>query len=190
MLRLPYLRGALVRDFVPALRQFLGSTKGLSGPVIAQLTEQWKTEQRAFAQRGLSDVDYVYLWTDGIHVNILLEEGKLCLLAMIGVRTAGRKELVALTDGACLPSGVVVGMSATFGRKGSGRATHPSRAATTQARTPRPPREVTPKPAGRLGRKRRALPQVEQLRTWRRRPWTRFGAVTNATEFWETSRGA
>jgi transposase-like protein len=63
------------------------------------MTETWKTEQRAFAQRDLSDVDYVYLWADGIHVNIRLEEHKLCLLVMIGVRADGRKELVALTDG-------------------------------------------------------------------------------------------
>ena len=44
-------------------------------------------------------MDYVYLWVDGIHVNIRLEEHKLCLLVMIGVRADGRKELVALTDG-------------------------------------------------------------------------------------------
>jgi transposase-like protein len=44
-------------------------------------------------------VDYVYLWVDGIHVNIRLEEHKLCLLVMIGVRADGRKELVALSDG-------------------------------------------------------------------------------------------
>ena len=44
-------------------------------------------------------MDYVYLWADGIHVNIRLEEHKLCLLVMIGVRADGRKELIALADG-------------------------------------------------------------------------------------------
>jgi transposase-like protein len=44
-------------------------------------------------------VDYVYLWADGIDVNVRPEEDKLCLLVMIGVRADGRKELVALTDG-------------------------------------------------------------------------------------------
>jgi hypothetical protein len=53
----------------------------------------------AFAERDLSNVDYVYLWADGIHVNVRLEEDKLCLLVMIGVRADGRKELVALADG-------------------------------------------------------------------------------------------
>jgi transposase-like protein len=66
--------------------------------VITKLAEQWKAEQRAFAERDLSDVDFVYLWADGIHVNIRLEEHKLCLLVMIGVRADGRKELVGLTD--------------------------------------------------------------------------------------------
>ena len=61
-------------DFVPALGQFLGSTAGLSAPVITRLTETWKAEQRTFAARDLSGVDYVYLWADGIHVNIRLTE--------------------------------------------------------------------------------------------------------------------
>ncbi len=99
VLPLLYLHGLSSGDFVPALGQFLGSTAGLSAPVITRLTEQWKAEQRAFAERDLSGVDYVYLWADGIHVNIRLEEHKLCLLVMIGVRADGRKELVALADG-------------------------------------------------------------------------------------------
>jgi transposase-like protein len=99
VLPLLYLHGLSSGDFVPALGQFLGSTAGLSASVITKLTETWKAEQRAFAARDLSAVDYVYLWVDGIHVNIRLEEHKLCLLVMIGVRADGRKELVALTDG-------------------------------------------------------------------------------------------
>src|SRR5215203_6133977 len=99
VLPLLYLHGLSSGDFVPALGQFLGSTAGLSGPVITKLTEAWKSEQRAFSERDLSSVDYVYLWVDGIHVNIRLDEHKLCLLVMIGVRADGRKELVALTDG-------------------------------------------------------------------------------------------
>jgi transposase-like protein len=99
VLPLLYLHGLSTGDFVPALGQFLGSSAGLSAPVITKLTEAWKAEQRAFAARDLSGVDYVYLWVDGIHVNIRLEEHKLCLLVMIGVRADGRKELVALADG-------------------------------------------------------------------------------------------
>jgi putative transposase len=99
VLPLLYLHGLSSGDFVPALGQFLGSSAGLSAAVITRLTETWRAEQRAFAERDLSQVDYVYLWADGIHVNIRLEEHKLCLLVMIGVRADGRKELVALADG-------------------------------------------------------------------------------------------
>jgi transposase-like protein len=99
VLPLLYLHGLSTSDFGPALGQFLGSSAGLSSSVITKLTETWRAEQRAFAARDLSEVDYVYLWADGIHVNIRLEEHKLCLLVMIGVRADGRKELVALTDG-------------------------------------------------------------------------------------------
>ena len=66
VLPLLYLHGLSSGDFVPALGQFLGSAAGLSGPVITKLTETWQAEQRAFAARDLSGVDYVYLWADGI----------------------------------------------------------------------------------------------------------------------------
>jgi transposase-like protein len=99
VLPLLYLHGLSSGDFAPALGQFLGSSAGLSGPVITKLTQTWQAEQKAFAGRDLSGADYVYLWADGIHVNIRLEEHKLCLLVMIGVRADGRKELIALADG-------------------------------------------------------------------------------------------
>jgi len=44
-------------------------------------------------------VDYVYVWADGIHVNIRLEQERLCLLVLVGVRADGTKELIALSDG-------------------------------------------------------------------------------------------
>ena len=99
VLPLLYLHGLSSGDFVPALGQFLGSTKGLSSSTISKMTETWQAEQKAFAKRDLSGVDYVYTWADGIHVNVRLGQEKLCLLVLIGVRADGRKELIALTDG-------------------------------------------------------------------------------------------
>src|SRR4249920_1120826 len=99
VLPLLYLHGLSTSDFGPALGQFLGSSAGLSSSVITRMTQTWQAEQHAFCQRDLSQVDYVYLWADGIHVNIRLEEHKLCLLVLIGVRADGRKELIALADG-------------------------------------------------------------------------------------------
>ena len=84
---------------MPALGQFLGGTKGLSASTITKLTETWTAEQQAFAERDFSGVDFVYLWADGIHVNVRLDDQKLCLLVMIGVRADGGKELVAHPDG-------------------------------------------------------------------------------------------
>ena len=39
------------------------------------------------------------MWVDGIHLKVRLEQDKVCLLVMVGVRADGTKELVALDDG-------------------------------------------------------------------------------------------
>lgn len=52
-------------DFISALEQFLGSSAGLSASTVTSLTEQWQQEQKQFAQRDLSGVDYVRVWADG-----------------------------------------------------------------------------------------------------------------------------
>jgi len=94
-----YLRGISTKDFVPALSEFFGSEAGLSASTIQRLTREWSQELKEFGQRDLSKVDYVYLWADGVHFNIRLEEDRLCCLVLIGVRADGRKELVAVGDG-------------------------------------------------------------------------------------------
>lgn len=99
VLPLLYLHGLSSGDFVPALAGFLGSAAGLSAATVTRLTQQWQEEARAFNARSLAEVDYVYLWVDGIHVKVRLEQDKICLLVMIGVRADGTKELVALADG-------------------------------------------------------------------------------------------
>jgi len=99
VLPLLYLHGLSSGDFVPALEQFCGSAAGLSAPTITRLTRQWQDEAKAFGERSLAGVDYVYLWVDGIHLKVRLEADKVCLLVMIGVRADGTKELVALADG-------------------------------------------------------------------------------------------
>jgi putative transposase len=99
VLPLLYLHGLSTGDFGAALERFLGSGAGLSATTITRLTSQWQDEATAFQDRDLSVTDYVYLWVDGIHLKVRLEQEKLCLLVMIGVRADGRKELVALADG-------------------------------------------------------------------------------------------
>ena len=99
VLPLLYLQGLSSQDFVPALEQFLGTSSGLSAATVTRLTAQWQDEARAFADRDLSGVDYVYVWADGVHLTVRLDETKLCLLVLVGVRVDGRKELVALAEG-------------------------------------------------------------------------------------------
>ena len=88
VLPLLYLHGLSTGDFVPALGQFLGSSAGLSAPVISRLTETWKAEQRTFSARDLSSVDYVYLWVDGIVRHEALHD-------RVGVRDLHRRAVVA-----------------------------------------------------------------------------------------------
>ena len=95
-----YLRGLSTGDFREALPVLLGDdAAGLSATNIARLTAVWDEEYRQFRQRDLADRDYVYVWVDGIHFNIRLEDDRLCTLVMIGARPNGTKELVALEDG-------------------------------------------------------------------------------------------
>ena len=41
----------------------------------------------------------MYVWADGVHFNVRLEEDRLCCLVIVGVRADGTKELVAIADG-------------------------------------------------------------------------------------------
>lgn len=100
VLPLLYLRGLSTGDFREALPALLGEdAAGLSPTTITRLTAAWDGEYQAFRRRDLSDCDYVYVWVDGIHFNIRLEEDRLCTLVVIGVKADGTKELVALEDG-------------------------------------------------------------------------------------------
>ncbi|MDZ7780561.1 MAG: transposase [Gemmatimonadota bacterium] len=70
-----YLRGLSTRDFREALPVLLGeAASGLSPSSISRKLEAWEAEVAARKKRDLSDVDYVYMWADGVHVNVRLGE--------------------------------------------------------------------------------------------------------------------
>ena len=95
-----YLRGLSTGDFRPALEALLGEdAAGLSPTTIARLTAGWEKEYKDFRRRELSGREYVYVWVDGIHFNIRLDDDRLCTLVMIGVLPNGDKELLAVEDG-------------------------------------------------------------------------------------------
>ena len=180
VLPLLYLHGLSSGDFVAALGQFPGSSAGLSAAVITRLTETWKAEQRAFAERDLSGVDYVYLRADGIRVNIGLEEHKLCLLVMIGVRADGRKELIALADGCREPAESWADLLRDCARRGM-RAPRCWPSATGRWASGTGCARYSPRPgkhgAGSTRRPTR-WPRCRSPRTRaRRRPWRRSGAL-------------
>jgi transposase-like protein len=95
-----YLKGISTGDFVEALEAILGpQAKGLSATNIVRLKEVWKQDYEAWRQRDLSEKHYVYIWVDGIHFNVRLDDERSCMLIIIGATEDGRKELLAVHDG-------------------------------------------------------------------------------------------
>ena len=95
-----YLRGLSTGDFKEALDALLGDkASGLSASSITRMTSAWEEEYRSFRRRDLSAEDYVYVWADGVHFRVRLEDDRLCTLVLLGVRRDGTKELIAVEDG-------------------------------------------------------------------------------------------
>ena len=100
VLPLLYLRGLSTNDFGPALKELLDEeASGLSSTAITRLTAKWQSEYEEFRKRDLSREDYAYIWVDGVHFNVRLEDDRLCTLVVLGVRADGTKELLAVEDG-------------------------------------------------------------------------------------------
>ena len=98
-----YLKGISTGDFSEALQTLLGEqAKGFSPNVIVRLKDQWTAEYAEWHRRDLTGKQYVYIWADGIHVNIRLEDTEnkqQCLLVVMGATAEGHKELLAVMDG-------------------------------------------------------------------------------------------
>ena len=74
---------------------------GLSPNVVCRLKEQWCSEYDDWSKRDLSGKQYVYVWADGIHAKVRLENdaNKKCLLVLMGATPDSQKELIAVLDG-------------------------------------------------------------------------------------------
>jgi putative transposase len=96
-----YLRGLSTGDFKEGLSVLLGeAASGLSAANISRQLGVWEAEIEAWRKRDLSEVDYVYVWADGVHVNVRLgDQDRLCLLVLMGARPDGTKEVIAVEDG-------------------------------------------------------------------------------------------
>lgn len=95
-----YLRGLSTGDFGEGLAALVGPEgAALSATTITRLLQSWQEEYNLWRQRSLVGTDYVYIWADGLHFNVRLEEDRLACLVLIGVRTDGKKEVIAIEDG-------------------------------------------------------------------------------------------
>jgi transposase-like protein len=95
-----YLRGLSTGDFRGALAALLGDgAPGFSPSVVTRLVSAWQSEYDTWKKRPLADRDYVYVWADGVHFNVRLEDDRLAALVVIGARQDGTKEVIALEDG-------------------------------------------------------------------------------------------
>jgi len=95
-----YLKGVSTGDFNEALAALVGpNCPGLSASTVTRLKACWEDEFQEWNQRCLAGKQYVYLWADGVHFNIRLEEDRQCILVLMGATADGRKELIAVVDG-------------------------------------------------------------------------------------------
>ena len=95
-----YLKGVSTGDFSEALSALVGPTaEGLSASTITRLKAVWEEEFQEWTGRSLEGKQYVYLWADGVHFNVRLEEDRQCILVLMGATPEGQKELIAVADG-------------------------------------------------------------------------------------------
>jgi putative transposase len=95
-----YLKGISTGDFTEALQALLGPhATGLSATTITRLITTWQGDYEAWNKRSLLDKQYVYVWADGVHFNVRLEEDRQCILVLMGATPEGKKELIAVADG-------------------------------------------------------------------------------------------
>ncbi len=95
-----YLKGVSTGDFSDALAALVGPhAAGLSASTVTRLKQSWEGEFQDWNQRSLEGKQYVYVWADGVHFNIRLEEDRQCILVLMGATADGKKELIAVQDG-------------------------------------------------------------------------------------------
>src|SRR4051812_2355238 len=95
-----YLKGISTGDFSEALQAILGAdAPNLSATTVTRLKAAWEQDHDAWSKRSLAGKHHVYVWADGVHFNIRLEEGRQCILVLMGATAEGKKELIAIADG-------------------------------------------------------------------------------------------
>jgi putative transposase len=95
-----YLKGISTGDFSDALVSLVGeNARGFSANTVVRLKEVWEKDFDDWNKRTFSENEFVYFWADGVYFNLRLEDERQCILVIIGVKSDGTKELVAVEDG-------------------------------------------------------------------------------------------
>lgn len=97
-----YLKGISTGGFSDALTALGLDGSGLSATSVVRMKEVWQGEWELWGKRSLAGKKYVYLWADGIHFNIRLEDeghDRQCILVLMGALEDGTKELIAISEG-------------------------------------------------------------------------------------------
>ena len=97
-----YLKGISTGGFSDALTALGHDGSGLSATSVVRMKEVWQGEWELWNKRSLAGKQYVYLWADGIHFNVRLEDegnDRQCILVLMGATASGDKELIAIQEG-------------------------------------------------------------------------------------------
>jgi putative transposase len=94
-----YLEGLATGDFEPVFRELVGETTALSANAVVRLKERWADEYASWKRRALGEQRYAYLWADGVYLGVGTEPENSALLCVLGARSDGTKELLAMELG-------------------------------------------------------------------------------------------
>jgi transposase-like protein len=69
------IRGISTGDFSASIKHLLGAeAAGLSAGTISRLKQGWEQDYQDWTTRDLSQRKYVYVWADGIHSNVRMDD--------------------------------------------------------------------------------------------------------------------
>jgi transposase-like protein len=95
-----YLKGISTGDFSDALAALLGpDAPGLSATAITRLKADWWDDYERWSKRDLSARRYVCFRADRVYCTPRMDEGRQCMLVIIGADEWGNKDVLGLIDG-------------------------------------------------------------------------------------------
>ena len=92
---LPWLHliGVSSGEMAPALNvlRVLMQSKGVSVNTVSRLNRDWAQEPGGRVDTALDDGPIAYIWADGVHSGLRVEDHKFCALVVVGVTARCKK---------------------------------------------------------------------------------------------------